>query len=318
MAANSTTTPVTEYPCILHTRGSICIVVGLFAPFHILIVKALICQLHLRLARHKILLSLSISDNIQLLFIVLPILASFIFNVKTTARIACLVIRNLMQFNVLLTVVTSSGSIAALAVERYISCFYCFRVNFIITKKRVKISLCCLWVLGGVAALANIYHRAEHLISEFRIVRLGPLMVVFVSVFTSAIIIIFVQVKLFLLSREKLRTQPRCSFGREKEAADLRRRHLKIARSASAVVLLYVICMSPFAVAMFYYYFSGRIQDIDQGAMTYFTVSSLLNTVVDPIVYGLGMSDTRQAIKKELKNTKTSIMERFACFGLGN
>ncbi len=312
MATNDTSTRINEqHHCISPIQGSITITIGLFAPFHLLIIKCLTSRLRLRLPRHQILLSLSISDSIQLLSMLLVTMASFMFNVKTTAKTSCLVIRNIIQFIYFSTVVTSSGSIVALSIERYISCFHCFRVNEIMTKKRLRALFFSIWVLGGITGLATMYPITEHLTAEIATLTLGRLLLYMATVFSSTIIVVFTQLKLFLLSREKVRAQDRPHFGREREANDLRRRQLKIACSTCAVFAAYIIFMLPTALFMAIHFSSDR----NQGSVTkrlrrLMSVISLMNAVADPFVYGLGMKDTREAIKRQLNIVKISACNR--------
>ena len=69
--------------------------------------------------RHKFLISLSISDIIQITVTGLFAIISRVFHLRTTST-SCQVLRQVVEFNTGITVVSASTSIIALSVERYI------------------------------------------------------------------------------------------------------------------------------------------------------------------------------------------------------
>ena len=91
-------------------------------------------------------------------------------------------------------------------------------------------------------------------------------------------------------------------FGSQKEKHDLARRHLKLGISASVVIIMYVVCMLPMACLSLYILLHPQkdMSKVKQNVTSF----ALLNTFIDPFVYGLGMADMRQGIKREFKKLR--------------
>ncbi len=300
-------TTIVTYSCIAKTPGSFAIFLAFIAcPVYILMLKILIHELRLSLPRHKILLSLNISDSIQIAGMGLLSMLGFISQANSNST-GCQVIRKLMEFVGIATVVSASGSVLLLAYERYVACVHCLRLYDIVTDNLVHRALYCIWAVAFISGfldkeLYEANHTAVALVfSKSTCIRYATV------VLLSALVLTCVQVRLYLLSYKKINAVPaENSFGREAEENDTRKAQMKVAIVASAVVGLYMVCMCP---AAFYMVFGGfEIQDDTSVIRFICIILSQVNTVVNPFVYGFGMVDTRKKIMADLKKLKDAIV----------
>ena len=308
---NSTAT-VSSHPCLANTPGNLaifCLVV--IFPFHVFVLATLHCRILEKCPRHKFLISLSISDNLQIAVTGLFAIISRAFHLRTTST-SCQVLRQVIEFSASLISVSTSASIVALSIERYISCVYCLRAYAILTNKRVNTALFTLWTLAFVCGCI-VLHPSTPNLDASPISREQRLSVVYaVVVISSSIVMLIIQVRLYTFARQKLKVQPaRLSCAADKaEATDLRRRHLKLAFIASVVAGAYIICMLPMSCFIGYRLISGDRTSFPT-VRTVLSFLAILNTLVDPFIYSLGMKDTRKIIVKQFKSIKQQCLSIF-------
>eukprot|EP00794_Sanderia_malayensis_P017251 gene17251-18975_t len=304
-ATNSTRT--TAFPCCRTQMTMFIFALAVMAcPMQTILVKVLVKKFHLRLPRHKILLSLTISDSIQIILLALLQVAGTVFHLKATTFF-CQVIRKLTETISVVTTLTSSGSIIALSFERYVACIHCFRYHKIITDELINVSLGCIWVFSVLLGLTD----PDRYIPNFTLVSL-PLSKTFCIIYagitlSSTVIVLYVQIRLYILSSKKNKVSTNCSYGRGAEESDLRNRQLKLSFIASGIVAMYVLCMCPLA----FYGISTKLEHIENDRSKIRMVCIVLaaaNTFIDPFLYGFGMSDTRVAIIKEIRKIKSFVI----------
>ncbi len=238
--------------------------------------------------------------------------ASLIFGLDTRSS-ACQAIRQSAQFISALTHVAGSLSILALTVERYITCIYCLRAYAILTSKRVKIALIGIWsvslLCGGLALEPNLQNQTPLAMGRNR--RLGFLTVC--TTFPVSVILIIVQVRLYLVSKAKLREDARVAkFGQNAEASDIRKRQWKTTLVSAVVAAMYVICMVPLSCWALFNFIDGRELNAELlRVRSLIQMLTSMNTLADPFVYGYGMPDTRRMLKSYYRTVKNQIFERF-------
>ncbi len=282
-------------------------------PLNLLLLKILKVNFRLGNPRHKVLLSLLISDCFQITYIALIQFIAAISNLKTT-HTACQVLRKSMEVTAVVTVVASSGSILALSVERYIACIYCLRAVHMLSDSRVERALIGIWSFSFILSLcddqrylANMTSIPLPLTQAFKIIYACV-------VITSTAIILCIQVRLYRQSHRLMTVHPGTgrSFGSTAEANDIRRSQLKVSLAASGVVIMYVVCMCPLA----FYIIATAFQETDKMSNIRLAVIFLaqINTFADPFVYGIGMGDTRRAIMREIRNIKRCLSRSVGYF----
>ncbi len=291
-----------EYKCTRKTTTLFSFGVAVLAsPVYILMLKILICGLKLNLPRHKILLSLTISDSIQI--VVFSLLQLSVLQARVTS-IGCQIIRKIMEFSGILTIVSSSGSIIFLSIERYVACVHCLRFHEIITDKLVNRLLGCIWTFSFICGFFD-KKRYEESLSP-AVLRLTETTAIIYTgtVLSSSVVLLVVQVRLYFLSYRKMKVGPGdTAFGQGAEEVDTRKTQIKVAVVASAIVIMYMVCMCPLAFYLLSTSFESR-RDPTVSRRASIMLASV-NTLMDPFVYGLGMADTREEIKRQLKEIKS-------------
>ena len=268
-------------------------------PFHVLVFMALLRDIRLQLSRHLIMLSLSISDGLQIVVFFIVALVSAIFDLNRSDD-ACFVTRKAALFTGILTIFASSCTIVLLSVERYVACIHSFYVHEIMSKNRVYSILGLIWITGAACALQSVFRQQATLsLTAFGDDRVSKL-IVSLTIIISSTIITIVQVRLFLFSRSKLiQVRPSRSFGKTAELADYRKCQLKVSIVASIVAIAFLVSMLPMSVAFLYEsLYEVKLPLKMTGKM--FTLA-ILNNLADPIIYGFGVRDTRRCLLKRMK-----------------
>ena len=270
-------------------------------PFHAFIIKILAIDFQLDLARHKILLSLSISDMVMLcgMFISALINKAATFTMHSTG---CILTRGFTVFIGCSTLAVSSSSILALSVERYIACVHSFHLHLILTESRIRYWSTCTWILGGLTGL--LAASTNHYDGAFTISNYSTVQYIYlIFVIPTSAVATVIQVRLFIFSWKKInQVSPTGAFGEQLELADLRKKQIKVAFIAGIVAFAFVVCMIPLAVVFIYELVSGAL--ISAPFSGIFLSLSFTNCLVDPFIYGLGIADTRQKIFRDLKRLK--------------
>ena len=264
-------------------------------------------RLRLALPRHKILLCLSVSDNLQILGAGLIAFIGLRLQPIVTSQ-SCQVLRQIIEVIGMQTHTTSSGFIVLLAIERYIACIYSLRFHVIITQSKTNLAVASVWVISILCGLLGL-HPNEPNYSPLPISNtLRSQWIYIITTAVPTVVLTIVQARLYRLSSTKLKVVPHNMFGSQKEKVDLARRHLKLGISASIVIIMYVVCMLPMACLSVYILINPEkdVFKIKQNV----TSLALLNTFIDPFVYGFGMSDMRQGIKRQFKSLKDCVCRK--------
>ena len=278
-------------------------------PLHILIGKILWKDAQLTLPRHKIMLSLTASDSLQIFSISCSMIAVMAFSSQPYEESACNILNGILLFFATTTMTVSSLSIITLSIERYISCIYSFYIHQIMTTKRVIFVICTQWLVAlGFGAVTVYMHAISASSSTSVFDSLIARYTTVLIVIPSATIIIPIQLRLFIFSRSKLVRIPAVgSFGNAAELVDFRKRQLKVTFVASIVAIAYIVCMLPLAISFALDWKNGVIKS---NVPNLIKVLALSNTLADPLVYGIGIADTRKLIWKNIKAARDFLFQR--------
>ena len=298
--ANYTSTDVQV--CINGTWETFIMVLIVFAiPIHAFIIKILAMDFQLDLARHKVLLSLSISDMVMLcgMFITALIYKAATFTIHSTG---CIVNRGFTVFISCSTLAVSSVSIIALSIERYIACVHSFHLHLILTESRIRYWSTSTWILGcltGLLAASTNHYDEALMVSNY-----SPVQYIYlIFVIPTSTVATVIQIRLFIFSWKKINeVSPAGAFGEELELVDLRKKQIKVAFMAGIVAFAFVVCMIPLAVVFMYELASGALVSASFRGIC--ISLSFTNGLVDPLIYGFGIADTRQKMFRDLKRLK--------------
>ena len=272
-------------------------------PLHFLIMKVLIVRFRLTLPRHKILLCLSLSDNLQIVGLGLFASIGLLLQPSVTSQ-TCQVMRQITEIVAVQANIASSGFILLLAVERYIACVFSLRFFLIFTSSRANFAVVSVWMISILCGLLAL-HPNEPNYSKTASNNARILLAYSVMVIVSSVSLIIIQAHLYRLSRTKFRVEPVIKFGTQREKDDLTKRQLKLGFAASIVIVLYLICMLPMA-CLFFYLLLNPEKDMAKMREAV-SILTMLNMFVDPFVYGFGMADMRQGIKRQCIDWKRRI-----------
>ena len=295
--------------CSLNFTGNISFaLLFLGLPFHIFIMKIIAFNLQFANPRHIVLFSLSMSDSLQVTVTAIIIVIKMTVDFHNRAHI-CISLVSTLIFNSTLTYTVSSLTLVALSVERYIACFHSYRVQEWLTNKRIFVTLSVFWVFGIICGGFACIPDSEE-INEIMLANSWFFGTIFITVtLPVSFVLIIIQIMLFCLSRKKLNSLQSTSAvpSNPEETERTRRSQLKGAIVSGIIVLSYLVCMLPGACLLII----NRLTDGPrQSHLTRLFVVALgmLNTLLNPFIYGLGMMDTRKAMLKELKRTKMYLL----------
>ena len=298
------TNATSQVSCIPLSTGSLSIVLVFLAlPFHFLVGKILAFNLRFENPRHIILFCLSVSDSLQLTITAIGAVISKTGDFQTET-LNCTRLRYLWICNMTLTLIVSSLTLVALSIERYIACFHSYRIHELLTNKRIIPTLVAFWICGaiggGIACIPS--SQSSGVVSSHS----AYMSLIFIiTTFPVSLVLIVVQSLLFRLSRKKLnRVQPGASSSNDNEAEILRKRQIKVAIVASAVVLSYLICMLPAAG----FIIVNMSTKVAFGKKVTAIALVMANTLLNPFIYGFGMLDTREEIVKDMKKIKNAVL----------
>ena len=284
----------------------------LFLPLHLLVAKILCIDAQLALPHHKIMLSVTTSDSMQLFIVAIYIIVDNVLSSISNEAILCSMVHisnTVMLFFGVITLTASSLGIVTMSIERYISCIYSFYIHQIMTTKRVIMAVCTQWTIAvscAVLAVA-IQDKSNSTIPPVTNSPISKYLTV-VTVIPSAIVIIVLQLRLFFFSRSKIvRVDVVGAFGNRAGLADSRKRQLKATFATSIVAIAYVACMLPVAILFAFEIQHG--EHLSKSAQ-FIKRLALLNNLADPIVYGIGIADTRKQIWKNIKAAKNYLFRQ--------
>ena len=189
--------------------------------------------------------------------------------------------RNIAAFTIMLTITVSSFTTVLLAVERYIACVHSFRLHRIMNEKNALAILAFIWLSGLFCATATVIRNQA--VATF---------MVFDEDIVSKCVISFVIILSTLV-------RPRRIFGKEAELIDYVKRQIKIAVVAGIVAFAFAVCMLPTGCLFLYDVISGILTS--ESLRSKVSALTFANTIVNPMIYGFGIADTRRSLIKTLK-----------------
>ena len=288
------------YSCSPKSSGIASILISMIAlPFHVLLIKLLVKDIGLALPRHQIMLTLSISDALQM-FCAASITAVGMALQLTTESHNCGLLRNIIVFTSSLTAVVSSLAVVTLAVERMVICMHFLKYRRTFKKKRMTKLLYGYWfvgvVIGVIAALTNDGKKAETTLNEttaFQIVCASVIL-------PSAGIITFIYSRIFVFSREKFtQVAPSPDNRKLRTVRTFKQKQLQIAYVAGIVCIAYVVCTVPMSMS-FLLELTNLIENRPNAKKVLISMA-MLNNIADPFIYGLGMIQTRKMLFRIMK-----------------
>ena len=290
----------TIYTCFPTSSGIVSLSVSIVAvPLHILLIKILVKDTGLSLPHYQIMLTLTLSDALQILTgstLTVVIMALQL----TTESYTCGLLRDITVFNSSLTVLVSSLAVVTFAVERMIICMHFLKYRRLFKRTRIAKLLYGYWLFGvliaTIAALKNDGKKAETSINETTSFQI----VCAFTVLPSATIIIIIYSRILLFSRGRIiQVAPSSDSSKLRAVATFKQKQFRIALVAGIVCIVYVVCMVP--LSMVFLLELTDVIDNRPGIKKVLIMNAMLNTLADPFIYGIGMIQTRRILFRILK-----------------
>ena len=246
-----------------------------------------------------ILLSLSAADFMMAVFSI-PTLNATPFVPKShswCSGLSLLFTLALFSFHSISILTTSLFSICS-----YIAYVKCYQYQHIITKKRISITLVCIWVgsltVHGISLLdPNILPASKDSVNPMR---RSHVIAFEIIVFQSLVILILIHGHLYFAARSHLRRemmQQRSVSGHDVDPHDLRKRKFKMLVAAFAITGSYFVSFIPMAIILILQLKSGT----KSAAINFFGPVSFLNPTIDPILYVITIKDLRRDTVKHCR-----------------
>ena len=290
-----------DFPCFPTTGGVTSLVILLLAfPFHTLMIKILVKDVGLLLPRHHIMLTLSISDALQVFLVAIVSSITFAADL-TTKSVTCTLIRHLLVFGSSLTVVVSSLALVTIAAERMIICMHFLKYRRLFRRTRVLRLMRSYWLVGMImAAIVTVTKDAQK--TEASVSGSTSFQVVSsLVILLSALIITVIYFRIFLFSRYMImRITPSPFDNNLRDEIVFKRKQIRIAAIAGIVCMSYVVFMVPIAVN-YILRLAGVIHTHSASTKGILGGLALINTIADPFIYGFGMTQTRQILIRMVK-----------------
>ena len=236
----------TIYPCFPRSSGIASISVSMVAlPLQFLLVKLHVKDIGLVLPRHKIMLTLTISDTLQMFAAAMFFSVAMAFKL-TTESTYCILLRDLIVFTTSLTIIVSSLAVVTFSIERMVICMNFLKYRRLFKRTKITKFLYSYWLFGvliaAIAALTNDAKKTETSVNEttsFQIVCASVIL-------PSATIIIIIYSRILLFSRGRvLQVAPSSDNNQLRTVDKFRRKQMRIAFIAGIVCIAYVVCMVP-------------------------------------------------------------------------
>lgn len=294
MAGNSTI-----QDCVpARTSGILATISFLGLPINVLLMKILMKDLRLALPRHSLILSLAISDAVQLFVLFLFTSIAMLFGL-TTNDSACEVARQIIGFFMRLTLIVSSLNIVGLSFERFIACVKPFRLDEIISYRRVLSWVSFNWLYGIVSSIVTTaIVSQDHFVSENVIFfDVSAKLIIAVTVTISSLIILSIQIRLYIFSKAKI-TRVRPMETNENQAA-FRNRQIKVVFITTILPGAFIFSMVPMAGLFARELITDK--ESPQILRKLFLLLPVLNAMGDSLIYGFGITDTRIKMLREIR-----------------
>lgn len=183
-------------------------------------------------------------------------------------------------------VVVSLQIVALIGVDRFLAITLHLRYNELITPKQVVILVASVWILTLSVVFIGVFYYFQ--VGEIVLLAVG---------YASVILLGIIYMKVYLVARRH-----QASINSQAQATS----SLNLARNKNlAIKTLYVfvvfeLCVLPYLITLTVMLISGP-SVVLQGTVQLATVLMMLNSSLNPIVFGWKMGEIRQIVKNKVK-----------------
>lgn len=184
-------------------------------------------------------------------------------------------------------VVVSLQKVALIGVDRFLAITLHLRYNELITPKRVVILVASVWIFTLSVVFIGVFYYFQ--VGEIVFLAVG---------YPSVILLGIIYMKVYLVARRH-----QASINSQAQATS----SLNLARNKNlAIKTLYVfvvfeLCVLPYLITLTVMLISGPPSVVLKGTVQLATVLMMLNSSLNPIVFGWKMGEIRQIVKNKVK-----------------
>lgn len=183
--------------------------------------------------------------------------------------------------------VVSLQKVALIGVDRFLAITLHLRYNELITPKRVVILVASVWIFTLSVVFIGVFYYFQ--VGEIVFLAVG---------YPSVILLGIIYMKVYLVARRH-----QASINSQAQATS----SLNLARNKNlAIKTLYVfvvfeLCVLPYLITLTVMLISGPPSVVLKGTVQLATVLMMLNSSLNPIVFGWKMGEIRQIVKNKVK-----------------
>lgn len=199
----------------------------------------------------------------------------------------------LMAFFVISAVLVSVSlqTVTLIGIDRFLSITLHLRYNQLVTPKRII----------GVVASAWVFSLSIVFVVVFIEIRVGEIMLLVFS-YVAMLSLCIVNFKVYSVARRHqaiIQSQAQVTAHHLSNTTNSAR-NVNLAVKVLYVFVVFLFCNLPYFIILTVLLISGP-NVVLQGAIQFSTVLVMLNSSLNPVVFGLKMKEIRQIIKRELK-----------------
>ncbi|XP_038509636.1 melanocortin receptor 5 [Canis lupus baileyi] len=195
-------------------------------------------------------------------------------------------IDNVFDSMICISVVASMCSLLAIAVDRYVTIFYALRYHHIMTVRRSRVIITCIWTFcTGCGIVFIVYYESTYVI------------VCLISMFfTMLFLMVSLYIHMFLLARthvKRIAALRGCSSVRQTAS-------MRGAVTLTMLLGIFIVCWAPFFLHLILM-ISCPQNFYCSCFMSYFNMYLILimcNSVIDPLIYAFRSQEMRKSFKE--------------------
>ena len=186
----------------------------------------------------------------------------------------------------------SFTTVTLMGVDRFLAIFLHLRYNELVTPKRMVTVVFASWIFG----------LATTIISVFWYFKAGETLLLIFG-YSCTLLLSIIYIKLFSVARQhaaSINSQAQVAIHLSSFTSMARRKNLAI--KTFYVYVVFLLCYCPYLIVLTVLFVSSRPSTTMKGAVQLTTVLMMLNSSLNPLVFGWKMREVRQNVKNYFKS----------------
>lgn len=187
---------------------------------------------------------------------------------------------------------TSFTTVTLMGVDRFLAIFLHLRYNELVTPKRMVTVVLASWIFG----------LATTIISVFWYFKAGETLLLIFG-YSCTLLLSIIYIKLFSVARQhaaSINSQAQVAIHLSSFTSMARSKNLAI--KTFYVYVVFLLCYCPYLIVLTVLFVSSRPSSTTKGVVQLTTVLMMLNSSLNPLVFGWKMREVRQNVKNYFKS----------------